>query len=120
MRENSITSPLNKGRESLFPDARVEALAHLVMAVRGHDQGALIRVLTFNEARSTWSCCGWWDRADGGCEAVPVFRLATPHGHQDFCRDHVDYMLASLPPEWVGSWGYREPLAMEEQDDLPF
>ena len=81
---------------------------------------ALIRLLTHDEANGQWACCGWWDRADGSCESMPCFRLATPHGHIDYCRDHIDYAVASLPSEWVEGWAWREPVAAEEGDDIPF
>jgi hypothetical protein len=85
-------------------------------AIRWADGSALIRLLTHDEANDKWACCGWAD-----CNAMPCFRLATPHGHIDYCRDHIDCAIASLPAEWLDGWAYREPLAVTtEGDDIPF
>lgn len=52
---------------------------------------------------------------------TPVLRLATPHGEQDFCRDHIDYMIAALPPDWIEQFQYRPPVEIEgDGDDIPF
>jgi hypothetical protein len=83
----------------------------------------LIRVLTDEEADHKYGGCCWtWRNADPtSCVRRPEFRLATPHGHMDFCREHIDYALASLPPEWIEGWAYREPEPVTEtSDDIPF
>ena len=95
-------------------DPKAEALRY------AQRSDALIRVLTFEEANGQWATCCWSDKAAGACEAMPCFRLATPHGHQDFCRDHIDPMIALLPPEWIDGWAWREPTTTEESDDIPF
>ncbi len=84
-------------------------------ASRSH---ALIRLLTHEEATGRWAACGW--SSPEACDVMPCFRLATPHGHMDFCRDHIDYAIASLPSEWLDGWAYREPLTVEAGDDIPF
>ena len=80
----------------------------------------LIRVLTHDEAHHPHNGCAWWAQAEGNCDAVPLLRLATPHGHLDYCRDHIDYALASLPEGWIASWCYREPVPVGDTDDIPF
>ena len=81
----------------------------------------LIRVLTAEEADRKYVDCCWTWVNQPNCVRRPMYRLATPHGHMDFCPEHIDYMIAELPSEWIGSWAYREPLAWEEQtDDIPF
>ena len=80
----------------------------------------LIRVLTGDEAHAPWTSCCWTYRQDS-CDATPVMRLATPHGEQDFCRDHIDHAIASLPPDWIEFFAYREPVSVGETgDDIPF
>jgi len=73
-----------------------------------------------DETNAEFVRCGWWSKAEGSCEALPCFRLATPHGHQDFCRDHIDAMIAALPSEWIAGWAWREPIVVGESDDIPF
>jgi hypothetical protein len=80
----------------------------------------LIRVLTSDEANQRYACCGWYSEAEPNCVRVPLFRLATPHGETDFCREHIDYMVAALPREWLDGFAYREPLTLEANDDIPF
>lgn len=82
----------------------------------------LIRVLTHEEAHHKYNDCCWaTPRSDlSSCVRIPMFRLATPHGEMDFCREHIDYAVASLPTEWVEGFAYREPVLMETNDDIPF
>ena len=87
--------------------------------LRDGEPSALIRVLTLDETRTAYAMCHWWTRAEEGCDATPCFRLATPVGHLDYCRDHIDHAIASLPPEWIEGWAYREPVG-KETDDVPF
>lgn len=88
-----------------------------VLAVRDRNQDALIRVLTMDEAHGQYACCCWRDCSD----AVPCFRLAAPIGHRDYCRDHIDEAIASLGPDWIRGWEYREPVPVTGgDDDIPF
>ena len=80
----------------------------------------LIRLMTPREQDHRYNDCCWTWVGQPNCVRLPFFRLATPHGEMDFCPDHIDQAIASLPPEWIGSWAFREPVAMEEQDDIPF
>lgn len=81
---------------------------------------ALIRILTTEEANHPHGGCGWWSSEESVCGAVPLFRLATPHGEADYCRDHIDYMIAALPSEWISQWEYRAPVTAIHDDDIPF
>lgn len=85
---------------------------------------ALIRMLTPAEQQTKYVDCCWtwhWHSDPHACVRLPVFRLATPHGEMDFCPEHIDYMLAALPPEWIAGWAYREPVTIgSERDDIPF
>lgn len=83
----------------------------------------LIRVLTQEESRHPNGGCAFYWRGsewEEGCDAVALLRLATPHGEQDFCRDHIDYMIAALPPEWIEGFAYRQPPTEDASDDIPF
>lgn len=81
----------------------------------------LIRVLTSDETNARYACCGWWSKDEPNCVRIPLFRLATPYGEMDFCRDHIDYMIAALPREWLDGFAHREPLTIEAgDDDIPF
>lgn len=83
--------------------------------------GALIRLLRPSEVAHVTMLCDWTWRGYEGCAARPWFRIATPHGHMDFCPDHIDPAIAMLPPDWIEGWAFREPLPVgEESDDLPF
>lgn len=81
----------------------------------------LIRLLEPAEAESEWGGCNWTWRTEPSCVRKPEFRLATPHGHMDFCPEHIGAMIASLPAEWLEVFAYREPLEIGlEGDDIPF
>lgn len=85
-----------------------------------HDE--LLRTLTPDEQSHRYIDCCWTSRDRPNCVRLPTFRLATPHGHMDFCPEHIGYAIASLPAEWLVGWEYREPLAVTtgENDDIPF
>jgi len=83
----------------------------------------LIRALTRDEQCSKYvDCCWTWHTDPSNCVRLPAFRLATPHGEMDFCPEHIGYMIAALPSEWVEGFAYREPLVVTggEDDDIPF
>lgn len=80
----------------------------------------LIRTLTDEEADRKYVDCCWTWRDQPNCVRKPLFRLATPHGEMDFCREHVGYMVAALPREWLEGFAYREPMVVEGNDDIPF
>lgn len=81
----------------------------------------LIRVLTADEADRKYVDCCWTWVNQPNCVRRPTFRLATPHGHMDFCSEHIDYAIASLPSEWIEGFAYREPEPVgAEGDDIPF
>lgn len=80
----------------------------------------LIRSLTPDEATHKYVQCCWYSKDCENCVRLPMFRLATPHGHQDFCDDHIDYMIASLPADWLAGFEYREPVLIDSGDDIPF
>lgn len=82
----------------------------------------LIRTLNEDEqGRKYVDCCSIWGD-ETSCVRLPTFRLATPHGEMDFCPDHIGYAIASLPPEWLDGFAYRERVlvAGSESDDIPF
>ena len=88
--------------------------------VRDRSGYALIRALADDEAGSEWAACFHFTEGQGECGETPCFRVATPHGHWDSCGEHVDGLLASLPPEWVEGWRERDPLTLGASDDIPF
>lgn len=80
----------------------------------------LVRLLSTEEQDRRYSDCDWTWRNYRGCVRLPFFRLATPHGHMDFCPEHISAAIAMLPPDWVEFWAFREPPEREESDDIPF
>lgn len=92
----------------------------LTAAERQRDASALVRVLGDDEASSEFAGCFAFNEGRGECGEPPCFRVATPIGHFDSCGDHVDGLIASLPPEWIEGWRERDPLTVESGDDLPF
>lgn len=81
----------------------------------------LLRNLTREEANTRGIDCCWTWRDKPNCVRLPYFRLATPHGELDYCPEHIDYAIASLPPEWIEGFAYREPVVVEgASDDIPF
>lgn len=97
-----------------------EARPSLISCVRNRDGSALIRALDDEEAHGEYAGCFFYAEGRGECGETPCFRVATPHGHFDTCADHVDGLVALLPSEWLESWRERDPLAVEETDDVPF
>ena len=98
----------------------VELVRAASAAVRGRSGYALIRALDADEANSEWNGCFSYIEGKGECGESPCFRVATPHGHWDACGEHVDELIASLPPEWIDGWRKRDPIAVEAGDDIPF
>lgn len=88
--------------------------------VRNRDGSALIRVLDDAEIATGEVGCFAYNEGRGECGETPCFRVCTPHGHFDSCADHVDGLIASLPQEWLEGWLERDPLTVEETDDIPF
>lgn len=82
--------------------------------------GDLIRTLTKAEQERKYVDCCWTWRDQPNCVRLPVYRVATPHGHMDFCDEHVDYILAALPPGWLEGFAYREPVVLPDDGDIPF
>ena len=81
----------------------------------------LLRMLTPEEQQTKYVDCCWTWRDQPNCVRLPFFRLATPHGEMDFCPEHIGYMIAALPSEWIEGWAYREPVLIEgDADDIPF
>ena len=80
----------------------------------------LLRTLASDEALREYIGCCWTWRDESACCKTPVFRLATPHGQLDYCAEHIDYAIVSLPPEWLEGFAYREPVTVEAGDDIPF
>ena len=89
-------------------------------SVRNRDGSALIRALAADEMSDPNAACFDYAEGKGECGETPCFRVATPHGHWDACGDHVDELLAFLPPEWIDGWRKRDPLAVGGSDDIPF
>lgn len=79
----------------------------------------LVRVLTPEEQNHRYVDCCWTWVGQPNCVRLPLYRIATPHGNMDFCPEHIDNAIASLPPEWISGWAYREPVRVEA-DDVPF
>lgn len=81
----------------------------------------LLRLLEPAEADQKYVDCCWTWVNEPNCVRRPMFRLATPIGHMNFCPEHISYMLAELPAEWVSGWAFREPVEAEGgSDDVPF
>ncbi len=84
------------------------------------DRDELIRSLSADEANQKYVVCCWTWVNQPDCVRLPTFRLATPHGHMDFCPEHIGPMIASLPQEWLSCWAFRESVIVDSSDDIPF
>lgn len=82
--------------------------------------GELIQILTPEQQGQKYVDCCWTWVNEPNCVRLPRYRIATPHGQLDFCDEHIDAMLASLPDEWLRQFEHREAVVIGGSDDIPF